>query len=339
MNTPKKIIISRTDAIGDVVLTLPVAGALKKQFPDCELVFLGRNYTREVALLSKHIDKFLSWDEVKDSTESEKINFLKKENADSIIHVFPEQEIAKASAKAKIPNRIGSTGRLYHYRYCNKLVPLSRKNSVLHEAQLNFKLLKPFNGSVEIPSLRDVQKYYGLKQEKYAKGGSTKLLDPQKFNLILHPKSKGSAREWPLKNYSALINLLPENRFKIFVTGTEAEGVLIDEFLKENDTKITNLTGKFNLKELTRFIGQADGLVAASTGPLHLAAALGKLAIGIYPPIRPMDPGRWAPIGKNAHFLVLDKACNDCRKTLNCHCINEVSPQLVFELISENARK
>lgn len=338
MINPKKIIISRTDAIGDVVLTLPMAGALRQQFPGCELIFLGRNYTRDVVALSKNIDKFLSWDEVKDSPEIEKVNFLKKENADTIIHVFPKQEIAKASAKAKIPYRVGSTGRLYHYRYCNKLVPLSRKNSSLHEAQLNFKLLKPFFGSDEVPNLNNLQNLYVLKEQTTKDLTWKNLLDSQKFNLILHPKSKGSAREWPLENYSDLIKLLPENQFKIFVTGTKEEGKLISGFLSENKAKLTDLTGKFTLKELIKFIGFADGLVAASTGPLHLAAALGKLAVGIYPPIRPMDPGRWAPIGKNAHFLVKNNECNDCRKSLNCHCMNEVSPINVFDLISENAR-
>jgi ADP-heptose:LPS heptosyltransferase len=338
MINPKKIIISRTDAIGDVVLTLPLAGFLKQQFPECELVFLGRNYTRDVVALSKNIDKFLSWDEVNESSEIEKANFLKQENADAIIHVFPKQEIAKASAKAKIPYRIGSTGRIYHYRYCNKLVPLSRKNSALHEAQLNFKLLKPFFGSDEVPPLSEIQHLYGLKTEKTTDRSWKNLLDSNKFNLVLHPKSKGSAREWPLENYSDLINLLPQNQFQIFVTGTKDEGKLIREFLNENKEKITDLTGKFSLKELIEFIGKADGLVAASTGPLHLAAAQGKLAVGIYPPIRPMDPGRWAPVGENAHFLVKNKVCNDCRKTLNCQCMNEVSPTKVFDLISENAR-
>jgi ADP-heptose:LPS heptosyltransferase len=121
---PKKIIISRTDSIGDVVLTLPLAGFLKSRFPQCELIFLGRNYTRDVVLLSDNIDKFISWDEVKDAGAFQKVNFFKKENADIIIHVFPDQEIARSAAQAKIQYRIGSTGRLYHYRYCNKLVPL-----------------------------------------------------------------------------------------------------------------------------------------------------------------------------------------------------------------------
>ncbi len=334
---PKRIIISRTDSIGDVVLTLPLAGVLKANLPDCELIFLGRNYTRDVVSLSKHIDNFISWDEVENEGEVQKNDFLKRQKADTIIHVFPNHHIARAGSKAKIPYRIGSTGRLYHYRYCNKLVPLSRKNSPLHEAQLNFKLLKPLLRNIEVPTLKEIETQYGFRNETGNNEKFQTQLDPKRFNIILHPKSKGSAREWPLQNYSTLINLLPDNRFKIFVTGTMDEGTLIEEFLKENKGKITDLTGKFTLKELIGFIGDADGLVAASTGPLHIAASMSKLAIGIYPPIKPMHPGRWAPIGPNAHYIVKEKECTDCKKSLHCKCINEISPQEVLDLIIDNA--
>ena len=339
MKKPKKIIISRTDSIGDVVLTLPMAGALKAFNPDCTIIFLGRNYTRDVALLSGHVDEFVSWDDTAGLDETQKIEFLKKLGADVIIHVFPQAEIARISAKAKIPLRIGSTGRLYHYRYCNKLVVLSRKNAEFHEAQLNFKLLAPITGSKSIPGLDEVQSFYGIKPENKLDEKWQGLIDKEKFNLILHPKSKGSAREWPLNKYTELIKLLPEDRFKVFVTGTEEEGKMIQGFLEENKNKLTNLIGKFTLNELIRFIGAADGLVAASTGPLHLAAAMGKLAVGIYPPIRPMHPGRWAPLGQNAHYLVVENECNDCRKSLHCHCIEEIEPEQVQELIIKNDKK
>jgi ADP-heptose:LPS heptosyltransferase len=81
------------------------------------------------------------------------------------------------------------------------------------------------------------------------------------------------------------------------------------------------------------FISKADGLVAASTGPLHLAAALGIPALGIYPPIRPMHPGRWAPVGPNARVFVKPEYCEDCRRTGDCHCIREIPPNAVEEYL------
>jgi ADP-heptose:LPS heptosyltransferase len=38
---PKTILISRTDSIGDVVLTLPCCVWIKRQFPDCKLLYFS----------------------------------------------------------------------------------------------------------------------------------------------------------------------------------------------------------------------------------------------------------------------------------------------------------
>ena len=77
-------------------------------------------------------------------------------------------------------------------------------------------------------------------------------------------------------------------------------------------------------------------LYAASTGPLHIAAALGKLTIGLYPPIKPMHPGRWAPLGNLSTFIVKPKKCNKCRKRKVCECLESITPEEVRDhLIAE----
>ena len=74
----QRIIISRTDSIGDVVLTLPVAGMLKSKFPQSAIIFLGRSYTHEVIKACEHIDTFVNWDELSSLKESEAIQALKE---------------------------------------------------------------------------------------------------------------------------------------------------------------------------------------------------------------------------------------------------------------------
>jgi len=68
---------------------------------------------------------------------------------------------------------------------------------------------------------------------------------------------------------------------------------------------------------------------------LHIAAAFGKKAIGIYPPIKPMYPQRWAPIGKKADFLVINKNCNDCKKDGVCHCMQEITAEQVIRKLEK----
>ena len=153
--------------------------------------------------------------------------------------------------------------------------------------------------------------------------------------IILHPKSKGSAREWGLDNFSGLVDLLPEDKFEILITGTKEEGDMMKAFLDRHHGRVTDLTGKQSLYELIDLIRNADALVAASTGPLHIAAACGIRAIGIYAPMRPIFPQRWAPLGPKADYLVLDKKCNDCRKTSDCVCIRSITPQSVLEKLND----
>jgi ADP-heptose:LPS heptosyltransferase len=326
---PKRIIISRTDSIGDVILTLPLAGILKHHFPDLHLMFLGSAYTKAVIDCCKHIDEFIDWTYIKTLKEDEAVSFLKTKKADSIIHVFPLKEIAILAKKAGIPSRIGTTNRIYHWYTCNKLLRFSRKNSDLHEAQLNTKLLKPF-GINRPYETEELISFYGFESRIPITDTISSLIDKEKFNLILHPKSKGSAREWGPDNFAALIETLPKDKFRIFVSGTASEAQLMQtELLDKYKDSITDITGKFSLSEFISFISQSDGLIAASTGPLHIAAALGKIALGIYPPIKPMHPGRWKPLGEKASFAVAEKQCSACRKSNECKCMKDITPDIV----------
>jgi heptosyltransferase-3 len=331
LQTNPVIIISRSDSIGDVVLTLPMAGIIKAFLPQSKVIFLGRNYTRDVICLSEHVDEFVSYDDLLKLNEAERLDTFENLQATHIIHVFPVKEIAWLAKKAKIANRIGTTNRLWHWFTCNIKVKLSRKNSNLHEAQLNIKLLEPL-GIHKAFSLEELASAYGFTKIPGLEKSVEDLIVAEKKHVILHPKSKGSAREWGLDNFSKLITELDKTKYAIYISGTAQEGELLRSLI-EKHPEVTDLTGKLSLQQFIGFINRCDVLIAASTGPLHIAAALGKKAIGLFAPMRPIHPGRWKPIGKKATYVVLDKDCEDCRKTKDCHCIREIKTRDVIKLI------
>lgn len=329
---PKNIIISRTDSIGDVILTLPIAKVLKDHFPQIQIAFLGKAYTKPVIEACVYIDSFIDLEDFNAGPVT--INGQKPE---AILHVFPIAAIAKRAKTLGIPLRIGTTNRLYHWTTCNRLVKLSRKKSPLHESQLNLKLLSSL-GINQDYSLEDISHFFGLTHLQELKPAFKNLIQPGKYNLILHPKSQGSAREWGLDNFIKLISSLDQNRFNIFISGTEKERALITPIFDSVGDKVTDITGRMDLSQFIAFINASDGLVANSTGPLHIAAALGKDAYGIYPPMRPIHPGRWAPVGPNAMVFVLHKDCEDCRKSPeSCHCIKEIKALEIKLAIEKNA--
>jgi ADP-heptose:LPS heptosyltransferase len=326
----KTIIISRTDSIGDVVLTLPMAGVIKKFYPNSKIIFLGKTYTKPVVELSKHVDEFINWDELQKNQNAAEV--LKNYKADVFIHVFPNKEIAKLVKATRIPLRIGTFGRLHHILTCNKKVLFTRKKSDLHESQLNLKLLSPL-GIAQHFELDELATLYGFENIPLLKPELQSLINPNRFNLILHPKSKGSAKEWGLNNYLELTKLLPKDQFKIFISGTEEEGKLIGNTFNPSVDGYVSLIGKLNLTDFIAFIAKTDGLIAASTGPLHIAAALNKKAIGLYSPKRPIHPGRWKPVGQHALAVVFDTNCEKCSKGLDCDCISKIEPQTIVNLL------
>ena len=327
-------LVSRTDAIGDVVLTLPVAGRLKQQFPGCRVVLIGRTYTAPVAAACPWVDEFLNLDDLLKQPEPAQIAALCRYGAAAIIHVFPNKTLARLARKARIPVRIGTRNRWQHWLTCNRLVALSRRHSPLHEAQLNLQLLQPLASSELIP-LAEVAELVRLQPVEPLPVQFQQLLQqrqPGQLNIILHPRSRGSAREWGLDNYGQLARLLHQAGHRVFVTGTAAEGEELADWLTQYAPHLAaDLTGQLSLPQFLSFIAAADGLVAGSTGPLHLAAALGRHALGLYPPIRPMHPGRWGPLGPHAGFMVFDKPdCEDCRtQPATCTCIRAIEPLAV----------
>lgn len=296
-----RVIISRTDGIGDVVLTLPMAAAIKTAMPGAHIIFLGRSYTRAVVERCSFVDAFLNWDTLEKLPHSEQGDILKRQDADVILHVFPRKEICIAAKKAAIPLRVATGKRWHTLTTCNKLLWYSRKKSNLHEAQLNLMMLGAL-GLKDGYALSELPAMYGFRTVKPLPSWLVALGKDYKFQLVLHPKSKGSAVEWGLAHFAELIELLPAD-VCVYITGTEAERALMADNFPFDNIRVHDLTGRLSLDELIDLIGQSDALVAASTGPLHIAAYSGIRAIGLYSPKRPIDAGRWAPIGSQAVYL------------------------------------
>lgn len=312
----KTVVISRTDSIGDVILTLPMCAWIKDEFPESKIIFLGKKYTQPVLECFPFIDEIKYWDVVSSRSDQDVVEEIRSWKVNVFIHVFPDKEIAKLVRKAKVPVRIGTSHRTYHLLTCNVRPSFTRKNSDLHEAQLNFKLLSSF-GVTEVPSLEKIKNWLSNFQLKSAIPESLQpMLESPRRKVILHPKSQGSAVEWPLEKYIELATELANQNYRIYFSGTEKEGLLFRDQLPRNEN-IIDISGKMSLAEFIAFISEVDGLVACSTGPLHIAAALGKRGVGLFTNIRPMHPGRWMPIGKYTEVITSVEGLSSPEEEIN----------------------
>ncbi|NGF75062.1 glycosyltransferase family 9 protein [Fluviicola sp. SGL-29] len=329
----ERIIISRTDSIGDVLLTLPICNWIKQQYPNAHIIFLGKNYTLPILKAYTAIDEVCDWSAFEELPTVQRLSKFRSLNADAIIHVFPNKEIANLAKKVKIPHRIGTSHRSFHLLTCNHKVNFTRKRSDKHESQLNFELLRPL-GLKEIPSMEEIAASTALFQPTAQQLPEVvaQFIEQHPDFVILHPKSQGSALEWPTEKYAALSNLLNKEGIAVAFTGTEKEGVAFRGYLPGSEMVI-DTSGLLTLEQLMTLIGKSRGIVACSTGPLHIGGFLGVKAVGLFSSRKPIHPGRWHAIGKDTHYLVNDENCPNCAKKTTCKCIENIAPERVSDVL------
>lgn len=327
------ILICRTDNIGDVILTLPLTAYIKQQFPSAKISFLCRGYAAAVARYCSTIDEVIETERLTDP-----VAYFAQSDIDIVIFAQLDKRLAAAAHKAKIAVRIGNTYRTwFNWWYCNRPIHFTRGGSESHEAQLNFKYLRPL-GIDFIPDRTAIPAMYRFQIPRDPT--LEQMLRPYRFNLIVHPKSNGHGREWPSDYFVTLAKSLDKHQgVHLWVTGSEAEGKWLSEHSPEllQLPNVTNVCGKFTLGQLASFIQAADGLIASGTGPLHMSAAFGQRTIGLFPTARSMHPGRWGALGTRAQSLCQPIDCGGCKtkNALTCDCMRNISTDTVEKIVLE----
>ncbi len=319
---PKNILIVRTDRIGDLILTLPLAGLIKKQYPDCKVSFLVRDYTKNIVSNHPHIDEVLVLKEDNGNVSlSDNINLIKKRNFDNCIVVYPRFKISLIIFLSRIKNRIGTGYRWYSFLF-NKKVYEHRRNAELHELEYNVNLLEKLGIK---NSVAESNVGYNLKVDENSLKNVNKILVDDKLDLpkpiiIVHPGSGGSSVDLPVNKFAELVKMLDADNYQIILTGNKNEIELCEKI--KSSGKVKNMAGRFNLDELTALISKSVMFISNSTGPIHIAASLGKYTVGFYPKIVSCSKERWGPYTNKKLVYEPQIDCKICTREqcekLNC---------------------
>lgn len=340
MSKQAHFILNQIKNIGDVVLCLPLASLLKQAIPTCKITLLCQAYTFPIAQSCPDIDEVMDWFELEKKRDQEIITRFKNSKATCIIHLANNKRIAKLAYHASIKQRVGTSQRVYHWLYCNCKINQARRHSTLHELQLNSQMLNPLQ-------LKGIQKNYDkatLIEHLNLKVPFVPLptnikhqLKSQKKKVILHPGSNGHGREWPIEHFISLAHTLNKMGFQVIFTGSAGEGDKFQRLIDECPFAL-NSFGQLSIEQLLVLINKADVFIGAGTGPTHIAGALNKATIGLFPPRKGISPRRWAPPGKNVVALIYNernKPCFACRESEGCLCMKKITVQQVIDAIEK----
>ncbi|MCZ6774984.1 MAG: glycosyltransferase family 9 protein [Ignavibacteria bacterium] len=333
-NSIKRILLVRTDRLGDVILTLPLLPHLRKCFPDAYVALLLRRYTGAIAEGNPYVDELLWYDDEQHLLPFRAmLQTIRKKRFDAVIVVYPTTRLAWLIFRAGIPFRIG-TGYRYYSILFNRKVWEHRKDAKRHEVEYNLMLLKELNCKVEGKPefFIDIPSHVESRVKSLLESSSKKVIDPM---VIIHPGTGGSAREWPAADFGRLAGRFLANGVQVYITGARGEEQKVQEVLSATGGKAIPFVGRVDLKELAALIRSASLFVSNSTGPLHLAVAVGTPVVGLYPQHTAMSAKRWGPYSGRNRVLVPKKPvdCTDClrKKDELCSCMASISVEEVYD--------
>ncbi len=308
----ENVLVVRTDRIGDVVLALPMVTVLRENLPGSRISMLLRSYTSALVEGFAGLDTIITYDE----SGVQKGFFallaeLRARRFDLVVVSHPTFRIAFLMALAGIPVRVGSGYRWYSFLF-NKKVFEHRKTAEKHESEYNVSLLQAVG--IRAPRVPHIELAIPESSNEAAASELKRLgvSQAERF-VVLHPGSGGSARDWSAEKFGDLARGLSDHGLKVVVTGTNTERELVDQVLTRSGGAALSSVGVMSLKVLAAFIGRARLFVSNSTGPLHIAAAVGTPVIAFYPPIRECSARRWGPLAEKQDVFTADNVtCSRC---------------------------
>lgn len=307
--TLRNTLVVRTDRIGDVLLTVPMAGAVKRLAPEARVTFLVREYTRPLLHGHPHIDNVLAVGSESDLPST--LTELRKHQFTAVFCPSPSLTVARTMKQANIPVRVGTAYRWYAWMFTEKIRE-HRKYAARHEVQYNIRML---DGSA-MPTPETDPSVITLSPEARAAAATwlhERGLTGQTF-VVVHPGSGGSAKDLPAERFAHIVARIGhELGAPVLITGTAQERMLLRRVQSMAGTHVLEAVD-LPLDVLAAIVAHAACLVSNSTGMLHIAVAVGTFALGAYPPIVACSPRRWGPWSSFAAVLEpqIDQSCGDC---------------------------
>jgi ADP-heptose:LPS heptosyltransferase len=313
------ILISRTDRAGDLVLTLPAFREIRRWRPDCRLVAHVRSYTAPLVAEHPDVDGILA-DDAPDGRRPSLLRLaqlIRRGGFAAALLVHPAPRAMLACWLARVPVRVGRASNLWQVFLTHRVVQHRSRNEH-HEAWYNRELARAWLAAAHgqalladddplppVPWLR-------VGPERWAAGRAA--LDRAGLEgvapVIVHPGHGGSAVNLPLAGYRQLVDRLLWAGQAVAVTLGRGEAALAEEFPPPQRGRLGFVADVPDLGGLLGVLAHGRGFLGGSTGPMHMAAALGLPTVAFFPLLPAMTPKRWGPVGERC--LVVQPADPRC---------------------------
>ena len=329
----RRILIVKLSSIGDVVQSLPVAGALRRRFPEAYIAWAVAPAAAEAVAGNPHLSEVLV---VGGSATHGGVRSLpplasplRLRRALHEIGFDTTLDLQGLLKSAAIAYLSGARQRI-GYR-------------TLHEATFLFnnRRLVPNRREVHaVDSYLDFAEVLGAKREPVEFTIAVSDEDRREVEVLLGgrdrlaaliPGARWESKLWPAERFAAVADALAEKAgLESVVIGAPADRALAAAIAAAAKSPILDLTGRTTLKQAAEVFRRCRLTVGNDTGPLYISAAMGTPTVALF---GPTDARRLGPYGAGHAKVVAEVDCAPCRNR-RCErrtCMEAIAPEQVVE--------
>jgi lipopolysaccharide heptosyltransferase II len=157
--------------------------------------------------------------------------------------------------------------------------------------------------------------------------------------IALQPGARWTNKRWPIEHFVEVVGQLSAERadVRFAILGGEADQELGEALLRAAPDRCRDLTGRTSLPEMIEWTRRCELLVTNDTGPMHVAAALGRPVVALFGPTEPRRTGPYRQVdGILQHRL----PCVPCMKA-SCsyarplECLRAIVPEIVLARVRQ----
>ena len=298
---PKNVLITRLSAIGDCILTIPLAVRAKELWPDCKLSWIVDCAASQ--LLEEHpaVDELIKiprgwlkcpseWKPLKKDLQSREFDLT-----------LDPQGLTKSALLGWMSGARRRVGFDFsHGREIAPLVATQRiSRTARHMVDTYLELLTPW------ASMSPGDGRFQMPIYEQAAASANRMLVQQGLRdepwIALNPGAGWTTRLWPVQRFGMLAREVfrEHGRRSLVFWAGEAE-LLMAKVIEEESRGAAMLAPKTSLTEMLEMLRRASLLVTGDTGPLHLASSIGTPTVALHGPTWSDETG---PYG-NRHIAI-----------------------------------
>ncbi len=341
----ERILVIKPSSVGDIVHALPVLHGLRVRWPSARIGWLVASHFAELLEGHPELDEVIPFDRrrfgrlgrsIPVSVEfAEFVQSLRARSFDLVIDLqglFRSGFLAMATGAGV---RIGfPEAREFGWLFYTHRVEVP--TSDMHAADRNYQV-GGMLGFGHVPMefrLRIGEAPRGEAAQFLAEAG----LPPGQPYAALIPAARWETKLWAPDRFAAVADALQKDwALRVVLVTSAAHKPIAEAIADLTATATINLAGATTLKQMLALLEAASIVVTNDSGPMHMAAALGRPLVAIY---GPTNPTRTGPYNRPRAVVRAELPCSPCyiRKLSQCphkqECMNRVTVDDVLAVVS-----